>query len=317
MNFDKNHVAHKKSIPAGTRIFRRISLTALKIFLVLLLFCVILGTAAGVGMIKGLIASAPNIDSLSVAPAESATYIYNTGNKPVQKLAESTSNRILVKLDQIPEDLQHAVVAIEDERFYEHNGIDVRGILRAGVKALTTGSFSEGASTITQQLLKNNVFTNWTNESTQVERFTRKLQEQFLAVEIEKKIGDKNVILENYLNTINLGQNTLGVQAAANRYFGKSISELDISEAAVLAAITKSPTEYNPIKHPDANKTRRALVLKNMLDQGYISQNDYDSAMEDDIYARISEHNEETQSTNTVYSYFVDAIREREVIWPI
>ena len=82
MNFDKNHVAHKKSIPAGTRIFRRISLTALKIFLVLLLFCVILGTAAGVGMIKGLIASAPNIDSLSVAPAESATYIYNTGNKP-------------------------------------------------------------------------------------------------------------------------------------------------------------------------------------------------------------------------------------------
>ena len=106
MNFDKNHVAHKKSIPAGTRIFRRISLTALKIFLVLLLFCVILGTAAGVGMIKGLIASAPNIDSLSVAPAESATYIYNTGNKPIQKLAESTSNRILVKLDQIPEDLQ-------------------------------------------------------------------------------------------------------------------------------------------------------------------------------------------------------------------
>ena len=105
MNFDKNHVARKKSIPTGTRIFRRISLTALKIFLVLLLFCVILGTAAGVGMIKGLIASAPNIDSLSVAPAESATYIYNTGNKPVQKLAESTSNRILVKLDQIPEDL--------------------------------------------------------------------------------------------------------------------------------------------------------------------------------------------------------------------
>ena len=91
MNFDKNHVARKKSIPTGTRIFRRISLTALKIFLVLLLFCVILGTAAGVGMIKGLIASAPNIDSLSVAPAESATYIYNTSNKPVQKLASSAA----------------------------------------------------------------------------------------------------------------------------------------------------------------------------------------------------------------------------------
>ena len=137
MNFDKNHVAHKKSIPAGTRIFRRISLTALKIFLVLLLFCVILGTAAGVGMIKGLIASAPNIDSLSVAPAESATYIYNTGNKPVQKLAESTSNRILVKLDQIPEDLQHAIVAVEDERFYKHHGIDIQGIARAAILTWT------------------------------------------------------------------------------------------------------------------------------------------------------------------------------------
>ena len=160
MNFDKNHVAHKKSIPAGTRIFRRISLTALKIFLVLLLFCVILGTAAGVGMIKGLIASAPNIDSLSVAPAESATYIYNTGNKPVQKLAESTSNRILVKLDQIPEDLQHAIVAVEDERFYRHHGIDIQGIARAAVIGITSGDFSEGASTITQQLIKNNVFTD-------------------------------------------------------------------------------------------------------------------------------------------------------------
>ena len=144
MNFDKNHVARKKSIPTGTRIFRRISLTALKIFLVLLLFCFILGTAAGVGMIKGLIASAPNIDSLSVAPAESATYFYNTGNKPIQKLAESTSNRILVKLDQIPEDLQHAFVAIEDSRFYKHNGVDIQGIIRAFVVGITHGVPQQG-----------------------------------------------------------------------------------------------------------------------------------------------------------------------------
>ena len=134
-------------------------------------------------------------------------------------------------------------MAIEDERFYEHNGIDVRGILRAGVKALTTGSFSEGASTITQQLLKNNVFTNWTNESTQVERFTRKLQEQFLAVEIEKKIGDKNVILENYLNTINLGAGAYGVQAAARQYFNKDVWDLNLSECATLAGITQAPTK--------------------------------------------------------------------------
>ena len=104
-----------------------------------------------------------------------------------------------------------------------------------------------------------------------LDKIERKLQEQYLAVKLED-IMSKDEILESYLNTINLGQNTLGVQAAANRYFGKSVSELDISEAAVLAAITKSPTEYNPIKHPDKNKERRASVLQNMLDQGYISQ---------------------------------------------
>lgn len=113
------------------------------------------------------------------------------------------------------------MVAIEDERFYEHNGIDVRGIARAGMKAITTGNFSEGASTITQQLLKNNVFTDWTNESTQLERFTRKFQEQYLAVQIEKKY-DKNVILENYLNTINLGAGSYGVQAASKNTLTKT-----------------------------------------------------------------------------------------------
>ena len=105
MNFDKEHIAKKKNIPAGTRIYRRILLIIFKFFLVFLLFAGITGAAAGFGMIKGLISSAPNIDSLSVAPSESATYIYNTKNQPVQKLAEPTSNRILVKLEQIPEDL--------------------------------------------------------------------------------------------------------------------------------------------------------------------------------------------------------------------
>lgn len=245
MNFDKNHVARKKSIPTGTRIFRRISLTALKIFLVLLLFCVILGTAAGVGMIKGLIASAPNIDSLSVAPAESATYIYNTGNKPVQKLAESTSNRILVKLDQIPEDLQHAIVAVEDERFYRHHGIDIQGIARAAVIGITSGDFSEGASTITQQLIKNNVFTDWVTQTALSQKLRRKFQEQYLALQLEKKMS-KDQILQDYLNTINLGASSYGVQAAAKRYFNKDVSQLNLSESTVIAGITQNPTLYNP-----------------------------------------------------------------------
>ena len=211
-------------------------------------------------------------------------------------------------------DLQHAVVAIEDERFYEHNGIDVRGILRAFVKNLSSGDLSEGASTITQQLLKNNVFTNWTQESTWLERFTRKIQEQYLAVEIEKKINDKNVILENYLNTINLGAGTYGVQAAARKYFNKDVWDLNLSECTTLAGITQNPTQYNPIEHPEANAKRRKEVLDHMIDQGYITQEQYNQVINDDIYSEIQAAqvlNEETD--NTVYSYFEDELIDQVI----
>jgi len=309
MNFDKNHVARKKSIPTGTRIFRRISLTALKIFLVLLLFCVILGTAAGVGMIKGLIASAPNIDSLSVAPAESATYIYNTGNKPVQKLAESTSNRILVKLDQIPEDLQHAIVAVEDERFYRHHGIDIQGIARAAVIGITSGDFSEGASTITQQLIKNNVFTDWVTQTALSQKLRRKFQEQYLALQLEKKMS-KDQILQDYLNTINLGASSYGVQAAAKRYFNKDVSQLNLSESTVIAGITQNPTLYNPIINPDENAKRRKIILQKMVEQGYISEQQQQDALADDVYSRIQKTAQETDEVS-IYSYYTDALIEQ------
>ncbi len=111
-----------------------------------------------------ILANTPDVNEVDIMPLGYATFLYDCNGNQIRKLAAPNANRLPVSIDQIPENLQHAVVAIEDERFYDHNGIDVRGILRAGVKALTTGSFSEGASTITQQLLKNNVFTNWTNE---------------------------------------------------------------------------------------------------------------------------------------------------------
>ena len=214
-------------------------------------------------------------------------------------------------MDQIPVDLQHAVVAIEDERFYEHNGIDVKGILRAGMKAITTGDFSEGASTITQQLLKNNVFTNWTSESTQLERFTRKFQEQYLAVQVEKKTN-KDTILENYLNTINLGAGSYGVQAAARQYFDKDVWDLNLSECATLAGITQNPTKFNPIINPESNQKRRKEVLQHMLDQNYITQDQYDEALADDVYSRIQAAQEKNSSTeNTVYTYFEDELTDQ------
>ena len=201
-----------------------------------------------------------------------------------------------------------AFVAIEDQRFYDHNGIDIKRILSAGLMAIQNRELSQGASTITQQIIKNNVFDNWTNES-DIQKIKRKVQEQYLALELEKKMS-KEEILEVYMNTINLGQNTLGVKAAAKRYFNKEPYQLTLSECAVIAATTSNPSRYNPISHPDYNKTRRDIVLKNMKDQGYITQEEYDDAMADDVYSRIMAVNEESE-VNSVYTYFVDEVTEQ------
>ncbi len=266
------------------------------------------GLCIGIGLFMGVVDTAPDISNVDVAPAGYSTTVYDSEGNQITKLIAENSNRVYVKLDKIPLDMQHAFVAIEDERFYTHNGIDIKGIMRAGAKALG-GDLHQGASTITQQLLKNNVFTSWTEESSMVDKFKRKFQEQYCAVQLEK-IMTKDQILENYLNTINLGQGTLGVQAASQRYFGKNVSDLTISESAVIACITQNPSRWNPISHPDKNKERREEVLRKMRDQGYISDAQYDEALADDVYSRIQVVNEKTEK-KTIYTYFVDELTEQ------
>ena len=157
--------------------------SVLRGFLFAVLFLLVIGGAAAAGVISGWISSAPDVDSISISPSGYATYIYDADGRQMQKLTTSDSNRTAVSLSQVPVSLQHAVVAIEDERFYQHGGIDIRGILRAAVQGVRNGfHFSEGASTITQQLIKNNVFTDWTGETTMLEKLKRKVQEQYLAV---------------------------------------------------------------------------------------------------------------------------------------
>lgn len=266
----------------------------------------------GYRYIRKVISEAPEISELDAAPSGyMSTVLDNTGNVTAE-LVSTGSNRVYVSLQNIPEDLQHAFVAIEDERFYEHNGIDIKGILRAGARGLMKGRLSEGASTITQQLLKNNVFDGWTTE-TQQQRVQRKIQEQYLAIQLERKVS-KDWILENYLNTINLGQNTLGVQAAARRYFGKDASELDLAECAAIAAITQNPSKYNPITHPEENDTRRRQVLQKMKNQGYVNSEEYDKAVEENVYEKIENVDEQLKGNDSkITSYFVDALSE-EVI---
>lgn len=308
MNYGKNSTRkrEKQLTSKGTMIRKKFSIIFLKTLLVCLLAIFIIGGCAGFGILKGVIDSAPEINLDDTTPTGYLSTVLDKDGNQIATLVATGSNRVYATIDVIPVDLQHAFVAIEDERFYEHNGIDLKGILRAGVKGITSGHFSEGASTLTQQLLKNNVFTNWTSETSLADKLERKIQEQYLAVQLEKKVT-KDWILENYLNTINLGQNTLGVQSASKRYFNKDVSELNLSECAVIAAITQNPSRYNPISNPDNNAVRREKVLNNMLEQGYITQSQYDDAINDDVYDRIQVVNTETEE-ESVTSYFVDEL---------
>lgn len=317
MNYGKSSIKRRaRQIDRKpVKVRRKIGVVFGKILLICVLIIGVVGVSTVVGAVKGILASAPDISAVDVIPTGFSTTVLASDGSEIATLVAEGSNRRSVTLDEIPKDLQHAVVAIEDERFYEHNGIDLKGIARALVVDLKSMDFTQGASTITQQLVKNNVLSEqWESENTgdisKIEKMERqvqrKIQEMYIAVELEKKVDDKDWILENYLNSINLGNNTLGVQAAAERYFGKDVSDLTLSECAVIAGITKNPSRYNPILYPKQNAKRRKMVLDAMKKQGYITQKQYDEAMADDVYDRISEHNSGFETS--MNSYFVDSV---------
>lgn len=310
MNYGKRAAKHRQhEIDAtGTKIRKKIGVIIRKAILVCILFVAVIGISAGVGVWKGIIDSAPDISAIDVVPTGYSTTVLDCKGNQVATLVAAGANRKYVTIDEIPECLQEAVVAIEDARFYEHNGIDPKGIIRALAMDIATMSTKQGASTITQQLIKNSVLEKlWVSESSTIEKVQRKLQEQYLAIKLEQQVS-KTWILEEYLNTINLGSNTLGVQAASERYFGKDVSELTLSESAVIAAITKNPYGYNPIRFPEENRKRQLTVLLEMKNQGYISQAEYDEAVNDPVYDRISEHNAIERAS--VNSYYTDAVIE-------
>ena len=309
MNYSKKETSKKQKALRSKKkkVGKKLGVIFLKAFLVCMIAVVVIIGCAGIGIIKGVIDNAPDITSESVIPKGYKSTVYDSEGNKMQELIASGTNRTMVTIDQIPKHVQDAFIAIEDERFYEHNGIDIQGIGRAGVTFITSGfKKMQGASTITQQLLKNNVF-DFMSEEGLADSIERKIQEQFLAIELEKTM-EKDEILQAYLNTINLGQNTLGIQAASNRYFGKDVSELSIAEGAVLAGIAKNPEGYNPIRNPEDNKKRTALVLNNMREQERITQVEYEEAISEDVYSHIKNVNESVTESAKVNSYFTDAV---------
>jgi len=310
MNYSKKGIESKQHNIKSTsrRLVSKTRITLFRLLITFVVFVVIVGVFAGLGFVKGLIDSAPDISQIDVIPTGFTTTVYDRDGNEIEHLIGAHSNRVYVTIDQIPKHVQEAFISIEDERFYEHDGIDIRGIIRAAVVGLKSGEFDQGASTLTQQLLKNQIFGGG-REKTFIERVERKIQEQYLAIQLENKL-DKDTILEYYLNTINLGAGTYGVQTASKRYFNKDVSDLTLSEAATIAAITQRPVYHNPITYPEYNAERRKKTLDKMLELGYCTQEEHDEAMADDVYARIQSINEDINTTS-YYSYFVDELIEQ------
>ncbi len=214
------------------------------------------------------------------------------------EVLRAPENRIWADLDEIPKDLQNAFIAIEDKRFYEHNGVDWRRTAN-GVLNWITGS-EGGGSTITQQLIK-----NLTNEKDYSVK--RKLNEIFRALQLEKDLNDKDKILEMYLNLIYLGQGAYGVNTAATTYFGKDLQDLDLAECAILAGITKNPSLYDPFNHPETIKERQETILDEMCKQGMITESERDAAKAEELEYK---YEDAQKAINNTYSYFTDAVIE-------
>ena len=308
MNYGKREVREKLERTGSSEVRQR---NRFLMFLVVLAVGLVVGAAVvsasvAVGAYTQIIKDTPSIRSIGdLEPKENKSIIYASDGSIMQELVVSGSNRINVSYDEIPKDLVNAVVAIEDARFFEHQGVDVKGVFRAIFVGLTKGSLSEGASTITQQLIKNNVYGGGF-ETNMGDRISRKFQEQYLALQLEQRV-DKKTILEYYLNTINFGANSLGVEVAAQRYFGKHVTALNLAECAVIAATTSSPTRYNPITHPESNQVRRLIVLDKMLELGMITKEQRDEAASEDVYQRI-QATAEAYTGQHAFSYFTDAV---------
>ena len=278
----------KRPAKSGGSTAKRVILGFGLVFLVML-------TGIGCGFLTASMNTKPDLANDILPPASSQ--IYDINGKEIANV-HAAENRRPVKIQQVPKDLQNAFVAVEDTRFYEHNGVDPRGILRALYVNISGHGVSEGGSTITQQLAKNAYLT-------QDRTITRKIQEVFLAMQLERQYT-KREILEMYMNQIYFGQGAYGVQAAAQTYFGKNVEDLTLSECAMLAGIPKSPNYYSPMNSIQAAQDRKAVVLDQMSKYGYISSSAAAKAKQEQL-AIVKQAQKDTV---TEASYFIDYVTQ-------
>ncbi|MEG0048476.1 MAG: transglycosylase domain-containing protein [Clostridia bacterium] len=253
---------------------------AVRILLIVLVLCGLAVGGAVLGIAKGYMETAPTLDLALLDEQDKTSFLYDAKGNVITDY-KGTENRVMVNIAQMPEQLRNAFVAVEDARFYTHNGIDVKRIIGSFVQNFVSGS-QQGGSTITQQLIKNTVLSNELS-------YKRKIQEAYLAMRLETQYS-KAQILECYLNTIYLGENYYGVEVAAKGYFGKELGALTLRECAMLAGLTKNPYYYNPRRnfftrtseqtdYQKLTNDRTDYVLRCMYENEFITQQQYQDAL--------------------------------------
>ena len=283
----------QKSEKKATKKSSGVSLGKMILVVGLILFVMVIGV--GCGFLTASLNTRSNLAEDIVPPASSQ--IYDIHGNEIANI-HAAENRRPIGINEIPKNLQNAFIAVEDNRFYDHIGIDPRGIVRAIWANIRGRTLTEGGSTITQQLAKNAYLT-------QDRTLKRKVQEVFLALQLERQYT-KQEILELYMNQIYFGQGAYGVQAAARTYFGKDAKDLTLNECAMLAGIPKSPNYYSPVNNMDAATERKAVVLDQMVKYGYISDSEAAAAKKEPLHIAKN-----TNDGGKSASYFVDYVLQQ------
>ncbi len=270
----------------------------LRLIILIILLVVFISAGAATGIVAAYIKDAPEISTEDILQLRQSSIVYAEGTGEIIDKLHEEVNRTLMSLEDVPVHVQNAFIAIEDERFRQHFGIDLRRIIGVTIQNLRERRIAAGASTITQQLVRNIVLT-------QDQKFKRKIQEQYLAIKLER-VFTKDQILEAYLNTIYFGQSAYGIHAASMTYFGKHPSELTLAEGAMIAGITNNPRAYSPYLNADNAKKRQGIVLKAMLNLGYINKDEFERAINQEL---VFERKEIDDEEIAISSYFVDQVK--------
>jgi len=283
---------------------RKITKKRLKIFLLIMLTCFIFGIIGMIVFFNYIVANAPEFNEELLYVTEPTVVLDKDGNE-IAKLG--IEKRIILEYDEIPEVLIDAIVATEDSRFFEHNGVDWARFLKASFYQLLGKSDAGGASTLTMQVSKN---THTSREASGIEGIIRKFTDVYISIFKIEQNYTKEQIMKFYVNSEWLGKNAYGVEQVSLNYFGKSAKELNLSEAAMIAGLFQAPGRYDPYKNPEATETRRQTVLKLMLRHGYITKDEYNIAKKMTVEKIVIPKEESLYSSGEVSKYqsFIDTV---------